>query len=60
MPGFIDIHHLFFPPDLDKASSGWQTPEENLPWTLDLTISTLNSMGTLFYSLFSCISIWRD
>jgi predicted TIM-barrel fold metal-dependent hydrolase len=49
MAAFIDIHHHFFPPDLDKAkvsaSSGWQTPEENLPWTPDLSIRTMNSMG---------------
>lgn len=49
MGGFIDIHHHFFPPDLDKAkasaNSGWRTPEENLPWTPELSIRTMNSMG---------------
>ncbi|KAF7775981.1 hypothetical protein Agabi119p4_4374 [Agaricus bisporus var. burnettii] len=49
MGGFIDIHHHFFPPELDKAkasaNSGWRTPEENLPWTPELSIRTMNSMG---------------
>lgn len=49
MAGFIDIHHHFFSPDLEKAkmsaNSGWRTPEENLPWTPELSIGVMDSIG---------------
>jgi predicted TIM-barrel fold metal-dependent hydrolase len=51
MAGFIDIHHHFFCPELnaDKSSvsakAGWQTPEENLPWTPELSIKAMDSTG---------------
>ncbi|KAF9446936.1 amidohydrolase 2 [Macrolepiota fuliginosa MF-IS2] len=49
MAGFIDLHHHFFPQDLDKANAsaqvGWRTPEENLPWTPELSIKAMGSAG---------------
>lgn len=49
MAGFIDIHHHFFPPDLDKTKVsvrvGWRTPEENLPWTPEVSIRAMDSTG---------------
>ncbi|KAF5363283.1 hypothetical protein D9756_000448 [Leucocoprinus leucothites] len=51
MAGFIDIHHHFFCPELNaskssfSAKAGWRTPEENLPWTPELSIKTMDSTG---------------
>ncbi len=49
MAGYIDIHHHFFPPDLDKnkasTSVGWRTPKENLPWTPELSIKAMDTLG---------------
>jgi len=44
----IDIHHHYFPPDLDKEKSnaevGWVTPKENLPWSPDVSLRTMDAM----------------
>lgn len=51
MASFIDIHHHFFCPDLNASKSsasaraGWQTPKENMPWTPELSIKTMDSAG---------------
>ncbi|KAF9268048.1 amidohydrolase 2 [Marasmius fiardii PR-910] len=43
----VDIHHHFFPPSLDKASSGknvgFRTPAENLPWDPEISIRSMDS-----------------
>lgn len=45
---FIDVHHHYFPPSLDKAktnrSIGWKTPPENLPWSPDLSLRAMNEL----------------
>ena len=51
MTGFIDIHHHFFCPELNaskscaSAKAGWQTPQENMPWTPELSIKAMDSTG---------------
>ncbi|KAJ7638887.1 hypothetical protein FB45DRAFT_827508 [Roridomyces roridus] len=41
-PTRIDVHHHFFPQNLNKAkaneSVGWRTPAENLPWSPQLSL----------------------
>ncbi|KAJ7228588.1 hypothetical protein GGX14DRAFT_613713 [Mycena pura] len=48
-PHIIDVHHHFFPSNLNKASSnekvGWRTPEENLPWTPELSLRYMDASG---------------
>ncbi|CAK5275520.1 unnamed protein product [Mycena citricolor] len=44
----IDIHHHFFPSDLDKGVAagqkvGWRTPSENLPWSPDVSLRYMNA-----------------
>ncbi|KAJ7047292.1 hypothetical protein C8F04DRAFT_1555 [Mycena alexandri] len=43
----IDIHHHFFPSNLDKAKSngevGWRTPAENLPWKAEISLEFMNA-----------------
>ncbi|KAJ7781161.1 hypothetical protein B0H16DRAFT_1817710 [Mycena metata] len=43
----IDIHHHFFPFNLDKAKSngevGWRTPAENLPWTPQTSLEFMDA-----------------
>lgn len=45
----IDVHHHFFPPDLNKAQGnsklGWKTPEENLPWSAKISLNAMNAMN---------------
>ncbi|KAF5344119.1 hypothetical protein D9758_008872 [Tetrapyrgos nigripes] len=42
----IDVHHHFFPALLEKAklneTIGWRTPEENLPWTPEISIKSMD------------------
>ena len=44
----IDVHHHYFPPDLNKKEAntklGWRTPEENLPWTPELSLRAMDAM----------------
>ncbi|KAJ7283569.1 hypothetical protein C8J57DRAFT_1432643 [Mycena rebaudengoi] len=46
-PRRIDIHHHFFPPDLNKAKAnenlGWRTPAENLPWSVELSLKFMDA-----------------
>ncbi|KAJ7094689.1 hypothetical protein B0H15DRAFT_135152 [Mycena belliarum] len=46
-PRRIDVHHHFFPADLDKGKSneqvGWRTPAENLPWTPELSLKFMDA-----------------
>lgn len=48
----IDIHHHYFPADLRKESPNpnlhWSTPPENLPWTAEISIKMMDTMGTEF------------
>ncbi|KAL0576919.1 hypothetical protein V5O48_005065 [Marasmius crinis-equi] len=45
----IDVHHHFFPPTLDKAKTsqniGFRTPPENLPWTPEISIRSMDASG---------------
>lgn len=45
----IDVHHHFFPPDLDKHNSnqkmGWKTPPGTLPWTPDVSLRAMDRSG---------------
>ncbi|KDR83669.1 hypothetical protein GALMADRAFT_55386 [Galerina marginata CBS 339.88] len=45
----IDIHHHYFPSNLEKEKSnadvGWRTPAENLPWSLDISLSAMDAMN---------------
>jgi predicted TIM-barrel fold metal-dependent hydrolase len=44
----IDVHHHFFPVDLNKEKSniyvGWKTPPENLPWTPEKSLQAMDAM----------------
>lgn len=46
----IDVHHHFFPGNLNKTKSnrdvGWCTPAENLPWSPDISLKSMNASGT--------------
>ena len=48
----IDVHHHFFPPDLDKgtfnAQLGWRSPPENLPWTPEKSLQAMDAMNIDF------------
>ncbi|KAJ6515814.1 hypothetical protein C8R45DRAFT_888937 [Mycena sanguinolenta] len=43
----IDIHHHYFPANLDKANSnekvGWRTPVENLPWNEGISLEFMDA-----------------
>ena len=43
----IDLHHHFFPSSLDKlkknAEMGWRTPVENLPWTPEISLKSMDA-----------------
>ncbi|KAJ7682726.1 hypothetical protein DFH06DRAFT_1161975 [Mycena polygramma] len=43
----IDVHHHFFPANLDKAKSnekvGWRTPPENLPWSPEISLRFMDA-----------------
>ncbi|KAI0081736.1 amidohydrolase 2 [Panus rudis PR-1116 ss-1] len=45
----VDIHHHIFPASLPKgkinARMGWRTPEENLPWSPEKSLATMDKMG---------------
>lgn len=42
----IDLHHHFFPSALDKlktnAEMGWRTPAENLPWSPEISLKSMD------------------
>lgn len=46
----VDIHHHFFPQNLNKAklndNLGWKTPAENLPWDPTVSIRSMDALGT--------------
>ena len=48
----IDVHHHFFPMDLNKEKSnaplGWKTPPENLPWTPEKSLQAMDAMNIDF------------
>jgi predicted TIM-barrel fold metal-dependent hydrolase len=43
----IDVHHHYFPANLNKASSnekvGWRTPAENLPWNPEISLKFMDA-----------------
>ncbi|KAF8897608.1 hypothetical protein BD779DRAFT_1608161 [Infundibulicybe gibba] len=45
----IDVHHHFFPLTLNKANSntkvGWRTPAENLPWSPEISLKSMDDSG---------------
>jgi 6-methylsalicylate decarboxylase len=47
----IDVHHHFFPPSLSRVKAaqsqavGFRTPPENLPWSPDLSLRAMDSLG---------------
>lgn len=47
----IDIHHHFFPPSLSRVKAtqsqavGFRTPPENLPWSADVSLRAMDSLG---------------
>ncbi|KZT12487.1 amidohydrolase 2 [Laetiporus sulphureus 93-53] len=49
MPRRIDVHHHIFPKTLSKSaqseSVGFKTPEENLPWSPELSLKAMDSLG---------------
>ncbi|KAJ6598985.1 hypothetical protein DFH09DRAFT_1243468 [Mycena vulgaris] len=46
-PRRIDVHHHFFPANLNKAKSneevGWRTPAENLPWAPEISLKFMDA-----------------
>jgi predicted TIM-barrel fold metal-dependent hydrolase len=48
----IDVHHHYFPPDLNKeklnADVGWKTPVGNLPWSPEVSLQAMNAMNIDF------------
>lgn len=47
----IDIHHHFFPSSLSRVKAtrsqavGFRTPPENLPWSADISLRAMDSLG---------------
>lgn len=47
----IDVHHHFFPPDLQKAKAaantplGWRTPLGHLQWSPELSLKAMDELG---------------
>jgi hypothetical protein len=47
----IDVHHHFFPPSLSRTKAtqsravGFHTPPENLPWSADVSLRAMDSLG---------------
>ncbi|KAJ6539420.1 hypothetical protein B0H19DRAFT_1178948 [Mycena capillaripes] len=43
----VDVHHHFFPANLDKRQSnekvGWHTPPENLPWSAEISLKFMDA-----------------
>ena len=46
-PLTIDVHHHYFPPDLNKAKANemaqWRAPPGTLPWSAERSISTMDA-----------------
>ncbi|KAH8105880.1 hypothetical protein BXZ70DRAFT_399246 [Cristinia sonorae] len=51
LPKRIDVHHHIFPSSLTQSKLnhnehvGWRTPPQNLPWTPELSLSTMDALG---------------
>ncbi|KAI0034071.1 hypothetical protein K488DRAFT_77449 [Vararia minispora EC-137] len=49
MPRKIDVHHHYFPHDLNKkvasAAVGFRTPPEHLPWTPQVSLNAMDALG---------------
>ena len=47
--GRIDVHHHFFPVDLNKETSnqnmGWRTPAGTLPWSPEISLKAMDASG---------------
>jgi 6-methylsalicylate decarboxylase len=47
--GCIDVHHHFFPDDINKEASnqkiGWRAPASTLPWTPDISLNAMDASG---------------
>jgi predicted TIM-barrel fold metal-dependent hydrolase len=47
----IDIHHHFFPPDLQSSKAkanqdlGWRTPPGHLQWSPELSLKAMDELG---------------
>lgn len=45
----IDVHHHFFPADLQKETSnqkvGWRTPASTLPWNPEVSLKSMDASG---------------
>jgi 6-methylsalicylate decarboxylase len=45
--GYIDVHHHFFPADINKEASnkkvGWRAPAGTLPWTPDTSLNAMDA-----------------
>jgi len=48
-PRSIDLHHHFFPCSFDKLKKnmevGWRTPEGNLPWDPEISLTSMDMVG---------------
>lgn len=48
----IDVHHHYFPPDLNKKQAneklGWRTPEGSLPWSPEVSLRAMDAMDIDF------------
>lgn len=48
----IDVHHHFFPADLNKGTAnqklGWKTPPGTLPWSVDSSLRAMDESGIDF------------
>src|SRR6266576_1704962 len=46
-PFCIDVHHHYFPPDLNKAKTNelaqWRAPPGTLPWSIESSISAMDA-----------------
>ncbi|KAF8663476.1 hypothetical protein AX16_001044 [Volvariella volvacea WC 439] len=49
---YIDIHHHYFPSNLDKGKEnstlGWRTPSANLPWTPEVSLRFMDASNIQF------------
>jgi predicted TIM-barrel fold metal-dependent hydrolase len=47
--GRIDVHHHYFPADLNKETAnqkmGWRAPSGTLPWTPDISFKAMDASG---------------
>lgn len=45
----IDVHHHYFASDLKKiegyANIGWRAPSENVPWSPELSLKSMDASG---------------